>query len=242
MKKLAIALMVVTLTVALSLSVMAGKPKITGQPLPAGSVEHQAWKLLGEIWYPMRVGNPEAEARAFSSGPVSDQCNKIYWEVPVTVHASVAQWIVWTLSGSRYDWRVRKPGEYAANSLTATLKSNSDVEVDFRGFANLRYWASDRFPGVDQEIETWYAYGEASDPSGLKWIPAAEINGMDALVKDSCDLHAGYSWKLWNKIKVKECNSACEYNDNATITLVLQNQKCWIDPNTGFSTDKGAGQ
>jgi len=230
MKKLAIALMVVTLTVALSLSVMAGEPIKTGEPLPPGSAEHYAWQLTGQGWVAMGTGNLAANARAWSSNPVSDKCNKIYWKIPVTVHASVAQWIEWTLSGSRYDWRVRKPGTYAANSLTATLKSNSDVEVDFDGFDNLQYLGDD---GVKEDIDTWYAYGEAGNPGELEWIPAGRINDLDALVEDSCDLHAGYSWKLWNKIKVTECNSACEYEDDATITLVLMNQKIWIDPETG---------
>ena len=237
MKKLALGLMVVALIVALSLSVMAGRPRITGELLPDSAVEHEAWKLDDSgNWIPMGVGGIEANARAFSSNPVLDKCNKIYWEIPVTVHASVAQWIEFSINGTRYDWRVRKPGTYAANSLTAWLKSNSDVEVDFRGFRNLKYRGSKRFPGVEQEIETWYAYGEGADPGddNLTWIPAVELNGCDAVIKDSAGLHTGSAnWKLWNKIRVTECNSACEYNDNAMITLVLQNQKIWIDPETG---------
>jgi len=234
MKKIAIALMVVALTVALSLSVMAGDPTPTGEALPDGSVEHESWELMGDAWYPMGAGNLLANARAWSSLPVQGSCNKIYWEVPVKVHASVAQWIEFSLSGSRYDWRVRKPGTYAANSLTATLKSNSDVEVDFDGFENLQYKGSQEFPGMKQYIDTWYAYGATlPNPHGARWIPAAEINKLDDEVKDCWGLHNGYSWKLWNKIKVTNCNSACEYEDDAMITLVLQNQKIWIDPVTG---------
>jgi len=236
MKKLISCLLSLTLTLALSMNVVAD-PTLTGEELPAGSVEHFAWELLEGYWMPMGTGNVQANARAWSSNPVSGQCNKIYWEVPVTVHASVAQWIEYTLSGSRYDWRVRKPGTYAANSLTATLKSNSDVEIEFEGFENLRYQGSNQFPGVNQEIDTWYAYGEAADPGTVNFIPAEEMNGMDAFIQDSADLHAGFSWKLWNKIEVDQCNSACEYQDDATITLVLQNQKIWIDPETGYFAD-----
>ena len=245
MKKILLGLMVVALTVALSLSVMAGTPVITGEPLTPGSVEHEAWELTDAGWVTMgytSIGGPvlDAKARAFSCNPKVGICNKTSWPIDVTVHASVAQWVDWSISATRYDWRVRKPGTYAANSLTAILKSNSDVEVDFEGFDNLKYQGSDTFLGVDQTIETWYAYGEGG-PGGVKWIPAVALNGTGALVKDSCALHTGYSWKLWNKIKVTDCNSACEYNNDAKITLVLMNQKCWIDPETGYSTDVGAG-
>jgi len=223
MKKILLGLMVLTLAATICATVIADGP-------PAGSVPHQAWELIENQWVPMPLGVPSVRARAFSSFPVQGSCNKLRWVNPVKVHASVAQWIEFSLSGSRYDWQVRKPGTYAANSLTATLKSNGPVTVDFDGFANLQYLGAG---GVKQDIDTWYAYGEGAGPGDMNWIPAASVNGLDALVRDSAGLHNGYSWKLWNKIMVENCNSACEYEDNATITLVLDNQKPWIDPETG---------
>ena len=210
------------------------EPVVTGEQLPPGSIEHYSWQLVDNEWVAMGVGNREACARAFSSNPITGMCNKFYWEIPITVHASVAQWVEFSHSGTRYDWRIRKPGTYGANSLTFTLKSNSDICIDFEGFENLKYNASEKFPGVNQEIETWYAYGEGENPGELSWFPAAELNEIDALVEDSCDLHAGLSWKLWNKIRVVECNSACEYQDDAMVTLVLMNQKIWIDGDDGY--------
>lgn len=232
MKKLIITLMALTLATGLSLSVMAGVGTPTGEPLPAGSVEHQAWELVNGNWVSMGTGNLAANARAWSSNPKTGICNKFWWGVPVIIHASVAQWLEYSLSGTRYDWRVRKPGIYAADSLTAVLKSNSDLEIDFDGFANLMYQGTAQFPGVTQEIETWYAYGEGP-PDTLVWMPAIDLDATDHAIKDSADLHAGYSFKLWNKIKVVASNSASEYEDDATITLVLQNQKIWIDGDTG---------
>ena len=223
MKKIVIGLMVITLTVALSLSVMAS--------------EHEAWELDDSgnwisMGYIQGYPNLQANARAWGSFPDVGSCNKTRWEVKVTVHASVAQWVDWSISGTRYDWQVRKPGTYAANSLTATLKSNGPVTVDFDGFADLDGG------GVRGYIPIWYAYGEPiPGPGDTRWIPAAQINGLDALVKDSTDLHDGLDWKLWNKIEVTECNSACEYVDEATITLVLQNVKTWIDEATGDFKD-----
>lgn len=223
MKKLVIGLMTLALTVGLSLSVMAGTPVITGDPLPAGSVEHEAWELIDGVWSSMGTGGLGENARAWSSTTMNGICNKTYWNIPVTVHASVAQWIEFSISGIRYDWRVRKPGTYAGNSLTATLKSNGDLELDFEGFGNL--------VGATDEIPIWYAYGEGP-PGGLNWVTAADLNGS-CLIDDSEGLHSGYSFKLWNKIEVVECDSACEYEDEAKITLVLMNAKTWIDPETG---------
>lgn len=225
MKKIVIGLMVATLIVTLSLSVMAIEP--VSQNL---GDEHYAWELTeAGTWRGMGKGVLTANARAWSRFPKQGSCNKKKWVIPVTVQASVAQWIEFHLSGTRYIWRVRKPGTYAANSLEATLKSNGDVTINFAGFANL--YSGD---SVNKEINTWYAYGEPTggvyDPT-LTWIEAGDLN--TTTVPDSGDLHDGMTWKLWNKIEVVECNSACEYENNATITLVLQNQKMWINPKTG---------
>jgi len=194
--------------------------------------EHDTWEWNGNEWVAMGQGNIMANARAWSSEVVTGYCNTGRWEIPVSVHASVAQWVEFSLSGSRYIWRVRKPGEYTANSLTATLQSNGDVKIDFEGFANLQSVSGD---SVEKEIPIWYAATNVMDPNAIyNWIPATELNVIDDLVKDSAKLHRGYAWKLWNKIKVVECNSACEYQNDATITLVLDNQKDWIDPSTGY--------
>lgn len=222
MKKLILALMTLALAVALPMVVTAGEPAHTGESLPGGSVEHEAWEWVEGGWVSMGTSNLAANARAWGSGPLQGDCNKIKWVIPVTVHASVAQWVEWSISATRYDWRVRKPGIYAANSLTAWIKSNGAIEIDFADFGNLA--------GLGGEIETWYAYGPVLNT--LSWIPAAALTSCT--IPDDGDIHAGISWKLWNKIKVVPCNSACEYNDDATITLVVQNQKCWIDPETGL--------
>jgi len=216
MKKLVIGLITLALTVGLSLSAEA---------LPPGAGELEAWEWDGTKWDSMEADGIEANAKAWSSGPESGDCNKTFWSTTVKVHASVAQWLEFSLSGTRWDWQVRKPGTYATDCITATVASNGDLEIDFDGFANLL--------GTDGEIPTWYAYGKG--PVGtLTWIEAGALNGMDAQILDCVGLHAGYSWKLWNKIEVVECNSACEYDDEATITLVLDNQKDWIDPKTGL--------
>ena len=218
MKKLILGLMVATLIVALSLSVMATEPASLDD-------EHPAWELTDGGWISM--GGLQAKARAWSSDKVIEGCNKTDWVIPVSVHASVAQWIEFSITGTRYVWRVRKPGTYAANSLSAILASNGDVGIAFNGFADL---VGDK----GGTIPIWYAEGDVHGPGDIPyWIRAENLNGEYSLV-DTELLHDGYTWKLWNKIEVVECNSACEYQDDAIITLVLKNQKPWIDPDTGY--------
>ncbi len=210
-----------------------------GVPLPAGATETEAWELLEGNWGSMYVnGEPStsAKARAWYSGGDADSCNKQNWVIGVENHASVAQWISWSISATRWDWRVRKPGKYAADCITFWMKSNNDVLVDYEGFEDLQYQGTG---GVNQSIATWYAYSAtgASTPPTAGWVTAANLNGHDDLVEDSVDLHAGLSFKLWNMIEVVDCNSSCEYEDEATVTLVLQNIKDWIDGSTGLFKD-----
>ena len=222
MKYLAIALLVAPMVL------FAYNP---GQPLPPGAEEVDTWYWDGSQWIAQGHGNPLVHARLWRSDPEQGSCNKEQWVIDVTVHASIAQWIEWSLSGTRWDWRVRKPGIYAGDCISATVASNNDVLVDYEGFENLQ--AVD--PGaVNPEIPVYYAIGEDINQfSDDDWIAAADLNGSDDLLEDSQALHDGLSWKLWNKIEVSECNTSCEYEDQATITLVLQNVKIWIDPSTG---------
>lgn len=212
----------------------------TGVPLPAGAVEVETWKLVDGNWVYQGTGNVEALARCWRSGPASGACNKESWVINVTHHASVAQWIEWTIGGTRWDWRIRKPGTYAADCIEFTLKSNNDVAILYDGFADLQYQETGE--GVKPTIETYYSYGESlAEAESNGWVRASALNESDDLVEDSAALHAGMSTKLWNKIVVENCNSSCEYEDTATITLVLQNMKAWIDPATGLYKQDQAG-
>jgi len=202
-----------------------------GQPLPAGATEVETWywDTLNSQWVSQGVGDPDALARLWSSGPMNGSCNKEEWVIPITVHASIAQWIEWSISGTRWDWRVRKPGTYAGDCISATIKSNNDVLIDYDGFEDLHSDSS-----VTQDIPIWYGFGETLDQViSNGWVRSTDLNADDDLLLDSEDLHAGLSWKLWNKIEVLPCHSSCEYEDEATITLVLQNVKMWIDPQYG---------
>lgn len=176
-------------------------------------------------------------ARAFYSDPAGGKCNKKVWMFDITVEAQVAQWIEWSIGGTKWTWFVRKPGNYFGNCIEFVVKSNSDVGFGFAGFANLSYVG----PGtsVNPEILVWYNFGSdedainPTDPDANPWLKPEELNLQSPVIEDSRILHDGWLTKLWNMIEVVECNSASTYRDTGTITITLLNQKPWIVAETG---------
>lgn len=187
-------------------------------------------------WVYQGTGNVQALARLWALYPEFGYCNKD-WSIPVTIHASIAQWLDWTMSGTRWDWRVRKPGWYAGDCITATIKSNQNVLVDYHDFNDLQ---ADSPKAVNPIIPIYYHAGPlgAALPAlgSSDWVHAPDMNNeaeWDTLF-DSLELHNGIQFKLWNMINVVNCNSACEYTDHASISLKLLCQKPWIDRTTGY--------
>jgi hypothetical protein len=185
--------------------------------------------------------NREALARCFASNKQSGACNKDFL-IPFKVHASIAQWIEWDFTGTRWDWFVRKPGNYAANCLTWWISSNQEVVVDFRGFGPL---VPESLKYVGQPpIDIWYTFDPPVPlpPKGdPRWISATALN--DSLnwfhIPDSQVFHEGKFFKFWNYIHVVRCNSACEYQNDGFVSLTLQCQKPWIDRTDGYFKPQG---
>lgn len=211
-----------------------------GEELPPSAVEVEHWELervpgsnpAEYQWVPKGTGNTASLARCWRSIPANGNCNKEIWTFDFIHHASVAQWCEWSMGGTRWDWRILKPGSFAADCIEATLKSNNDVSVTLSGFADLKYKESAP-AGTEDTIKTYYSYGETIDDAVANgWAPASQIN-QTRLIPNSAALHEGYSVKLWNMIEVVACNNSCEYEDTGTITIALQNIKLWVDPATG---------
>jgi hypothetical protein len=202
-----------------------------GQDLPPGATEVEHWEWDGSGWVRKAEGDLTALARCWRSGPANDKCNKEVWTIDFVHHASMAQWCEWSIGGTRWDWRILKPGTYAADCIEFTVKSNNDVVIGFAGFADLEYTETG---GVNRFIETYYSYGETIEAADINgWTRASDLNEAPRTVSDSADIHAGVSTKLFNKIIVENCNSSCEYENQGQITITLQNIKRWVDPVTG---------
>jgi hypothetical protein len=217
MKRLIILLMVGFLLAGAS-SVFAG-----------GESKVYYWDGQGWVENPPEVD--DQLARLFRTGDFTmDSCNAAYWEIPVYIRASIAQWVKFRLDWNTWQWYVRKPGCYAGNSIEAVLWSNGDVEIGYAGFDMLY----PLLPENDDHnpIPIWYSYGESvGDAEFNGWTEAMMLNEQTSTIYDvfPWDLHYGISWKLWSKICVDVCNSACDYGNDAFLTITLKQQKPWID-------------
>lgn len=212
-------------------------PMVAMAFLPGDAYEVQAWEYVDNTWVPQT--GVTANARCFASGFSMGYCNKEKWEIPVVIHASVAQWLEYSMSGTRWDWKIRKPGTFAADCITASVASNNGISIAFEDFGPLVRDPQSGPGGTDpDEIDIMYGYDtKGSDPAAINWISTETLNAQGCHIDDSDALHAGYSVKLWNKIVVERCDSSCEYEDTAKIVITLDNVKHWIDPATGFFKD-----
>jgi hypothetical protein len=182
----------------------------------------------------------DALARVVRYGDMIDSaCNKETWRVSVHVSASVAQWVEWSLNKQGWEWYVMKPGRYAANCISFTIASNGDIKIDYENFADL---LGDNTHNAT--IPTYYSYGNnINEAEENGWVAATDLNGDDDTLDESAlnvepfNLHDGIDFKLWNKIEVVDCNTACEYTNDADIYIILTQQKDWVDPDGGWLVD-----
>lgn len=115
-----------------------------------------------------------------------------------------------TVSATRIDWKVRKPGTFSAHAFDIFVEGDCKIRVSFSGFDNLQR------EGDTQTIATFY--GEGIDPGSISWFSANELNGRSYL------LFPGVTISLWDKIEVSQFNSSCEYEDAGVIIFAVCNQ------------------
>ena len=193
--------------------------------------ERDAWYWDGTQWIE-QTGDPTARGRFWLDyNPVADSCNKERWEIPFTDSISVAQWIRWSIEGQKTLWRIRKIGTFAGIGPVLCLKSNEDVVMSFEGF-------EDPTNG-ETEIEKFYWFSDTTEtepipPEDTRWISADNLNNYTIRFEFPNGCHP-QSLKIWEQIRVEQCDRACEYVDpeGATIVLTLTVIKDWIDPDTG---------
>ncbi|MEW6227765.1 MAG: hypothetical protein AB1700_06655 [Bacillota bacterium] len=230
MKKLILALALMTVLL-MPAAALAYNP---GQNLPYDADEVDVYVWTGTAWHLYQTEDFPL-ARCWTSGSAEGACNQQNWPFTFTNHASVAQWIDWDISGTRWDWHVMKPGTYAADCIELEVDSNNDVKILFSNFEDLQY-LEEAPQGTLTEIATWYAIGNKMGE--LVWVPADELDRYQYAIYNSAQLHdPGVTLKFWNKIEVLPCNSSCEYESEGTITLQLQNIKIWVDGTDGDWVD-----
>jgi hypothetical protein len=148
------------------------------------------------------------------------------WRGPFLSSEEEKQWASFHFSGTQWEWNVRRPGEYAAQSLTGTVSSNADIMIVFSGFEDLVCSNPN-----SENVEALYgAYVGTREVDQVAWVTAQDFNGRTLLIQRPPGPPAPVPWCLWNRINVKAGNSAEEYADEAVITFLLKVNTTWTDP------------
>jgi hypothetical protein len=135
--------------------------------------------------------------------------NAIYIKSAGEPHADVS------VTATRLDWRVRKPGTYAALATTITASGTGKLSIQFSKFADLA-----RTDGIPGTIAAFYGFGDdlvAVEAGG--WISAADLNNKTRYI----DLSQPAPLVMWSKISVGEEVSSAEYESKGVITFIVSN-------------------
>lgn len=142
--------------------------------------------------------------------------------IPVTgiLECDTMPCVEWSINGSAVDYFVKKPGAYASRMSVMTVKSNMPATIGFDSFGDL--------VGAGMTwLEAFYATAPADQSTPPPFLPPDDFNQQLLAIPGDNATHA---FSLWSKIMVTRAATACEYHDEATITLVIENQQTWIDP------------
>ena len=143
--------------------------------------------------------------------------------VPGVIDCPFVPCVKWAVDGTRFDFFVRKPGDYTALMAKMAVTANIPVTVSFASFEDLTGMQNSP-PGM---IPTFYAITgvEQAIPPG-QFLPPAVFNQLILTVPGD---EQTFEFALWTKILVGTQITACEYNDAAIITLVLENNTTWSE-------------
>ncbi|MBE3597915.1 MAG: hypothetical protein IMX02_03640 [Limnochordaceae bacterium] len=145
----------------------------------------------------------------------------------VGVKAVARGWLRVEVSGTRIDWRIRKPGEYAALAFRAIVSSNQDVTFYFREFGELLPAASSR--GDAPGIPVFYAIGDSLDQAASAgWLAADQLNGLQVRLGRSEALEEGIAWSLWQRLRIGPEVGPAAYVNEASVVFVPANVREFV--------------
>jgi len=181
--------------------------KVVTTGLPGGAAESVFCKSI-QMKY-----NPKA------GGPGTVHLDDVYIAPPVELYAYVS------LSATRLDWRVRKPGTYAALATEITATGYGTLSVQFSGFDSLT-----RADGGDGVIDAFYGFGDsladvedAENADLEQWTAATDLNGQSRELGLSSSEPAVL--RMWSKVCVGNEDPSAEYEDyeGGVITFIVSN-------------------
>ena len=120
-----------------------------------------------------------------------------------------------SITATRLDWRVRKPGTYAVLATTVTASGIGRLSIQFSEFADLA-----RTGPIAGTIAAFYGFGDdlaAVETAG--WISALELNNKTRYI----DLSEPMPVLMWSKISVGEEDSSAEYENEGVMTFIVSN-------------------
>lgn len=205
--------------------------QVEGYLLPTNASETTVWRLNADGSY-----SETSSARVYNSGGANGHCNKECWDFTLETHVSVAQWLDWSLDGTRKDWRVMKPGTFASDSITARITSNNDVQVTF--------YAEDpsyQNPDADSpDIAKWFGYSVGAGASDIgdvaEWFRAtdfSESNPLELTLTFDQVSGEGAAFRIFEQIEVTEEHRSSEYFGEGFVNICITNLKHWVDGETG---------
>lgn len=137
--------------------------------------------------------------------------NPIYIKAVQEAYADV------NVTASRLDWRVQKPGTYAAIATEISATGKGKLSVQFSEFCDLA-----RVNGTAGMITAFYGFGNdlaAVETGG--WISAADLNNKTRYI-DLSDPDP-MPILMWSKINVDDQDSSAEYENTGVITFIVSN-------------------
>jgi len=169
-------------------------------------------------------------ARAWKFDEFSSYCNADKC-VPFTVNASVAQWMRLVITSTTTEWRILKPGDYAVVLAGIDIQSNGNVVMVISGFLGMTNEGGDL---IDMELALVPGPPGLYIPEPGEWIPITDPLPVPLPENDEHDV---VQRTLWMLITVVPCDSACEYASSGEICVSLDEQKPWVDRETGGYLD-----
>ena len=143
----------------------------------------------------------------------------VYIKSAAEPHADVS------VTATCLDWRVRKPGIYAALATEITATGCGKLQVQFSDFGDLA-----RTDGVSGTVPVFYAFGQdLPEKPSLQWIAASAMNDQSNWpIPLELNPTIGSVVRLWSMVNVGEDVSSAEYSsdrgdDKGVITFIVSN-------------------
>jgi len=172
---------------------------------------------------------PEPLRPARIDSAVIQRTRSLFENQPIVVtYKSAPQaepWARFHLSGTQWEWDIRRAGDYAAQAIVGSVEGNVDILINFSGFEDL-HSSSPHTPTV----ETYYgALIGNRRVEEVDWASASDFNKRTLLIRQDPASMEPVGWGLWNRVRVRNDHSATEYSDDVVITFAMQNLSPWTD-------------